>query len=146
MASSVREWIIPETGLFAPALMLVAVRAIAPVAGMPPNRAEPMLPMPWAISSMFGLCRPPVMPSATDALKRDSMAASRAMVKAGAVSAPTLCHSIWGRDGTETAVIPSMPTSMAGPLGQKRRLSRVRMTVPAASPSAAQLTVWKCWK
>lgn len=108
------------------------------------------------------------MPSATEALSRDSMAASRAMVKAGAVSAPTLCQSMWGREGngkvfgrlpkacpmvatgsvkaTETAVIPSMPTSIAGPLGQKRRLSRVRMTVPAASPSAAQLTVWKCWK
>lgn len=46
-------------------------------------------------------------------------------------------------NATETAVMPSMPTSMAGILGQKRRLSRVMITVPAASPSAAQLMVWK---
>lgn len=105
------------------------------------------------------------MPSATEALSRDSIAASRAMVKAGAVSAPRLCHSMWGSEGrgsvfgrlpkacpmvvtgrekaTETAVMPSMPTSMAGTLGQKRRLSRVMATVPTASASAAQLMVWK---
>ena len=42
-----------------------AVRAMAPVAGMPPNRAEPMLPAPWASSSRFERWRKPVMPSAT---------------------------------------------------------------------------------
>ena len=105
------------------------------------------------------------MPSATEALNRDSIAASSAMVKAGAVSAPRVLQSMLGREGrgsvfgrlpkacpmvvtgnenaTETAVMPGMPTSMAGILGQKRRLSRVMITVPAASPSAAQLMVWK---
>ena len=54
----------------------------------------------------------------------------------------SLIH-ICNENATETAVMPSMPTSMAGILGQKRRLSRVRITAPAASPSAAQLMVWK---
>ena len=38
----------PETGERAPARMLVAVRAMAPVAGMPPKSGETMLAMPWA--------------------------------------------------------------------------------------------------
>ena len=32
-----------------------AVRAMAPVAGMPPNMAEAALPTPWATSSMLEL-------------------------------------------------------------------------------------------
>ena len=35
------------------ALVVTTVRAMAPVAGMPPTSAEPMLPMPCATSSMF---------------------------------------------------------------------------------------------
>ena len=41
-----------------------------------------MLATPCAISSMFGLCRPPVMPSATTADSSDSIAASTAMTMA----------------------------------------------------------------
>src|SRR5690606_41926493 len=37
----------PDIGERAPARTLVAVRAIAPVAGNPPNSAEPMLATPW---------------------------------------------------------------------------------------------------
>ena len=37
---------IPATGVLPPFLMLAAVLAIAPVAGIPPKRAEPMLPTP----------------------------------------------------------------------------------------------------
>src|SRR6185503_3539208 len=62
--------IIPEKGLRAPALMLVAVRAIVPVTLIPPNRADATLAMPWATSSMFDRCRRPVMPSATLAERR----------------------------------------------------------------------------
>ena len=62
--------------------MLAAVRAIAPVAGMPPNRAEPMLPMPWAISSVLELWWVATMPSATTQDRRLSMAARIAMVNA----------------------------------------------------------------
>ena len=49
----------PATGVRAPARMLVAVRAMAPVAGSPPKSGEAMLAMPWAISSTFGLWRSP---------------------------------------------------------------------------------------
>ena len=57
----------PATGVRAPARTLVAVRAIAPVAGRPPNSGETMLATPWATSSTFGLWRSPVMRSATTA-------------------------------------------------------------------------------
>jgi len=36
-----------------PLFMLAAVRAMAPVAGMPPKSTEPRLPTPWATSSML---------------------------------------------------------------------------------------------
>ena len=35
------------------------------VAGIPPNRAETILPAPWATSSVLERCFPPIMPSAT---------------------------------------------------------------------------------
>ena len=70
--------------------MLAAVRAMAPVAGMPPNRAEAALPTPWATSSMLELCRAPIISSATTADSRDSMAASTAMVKASGSTAATV--------------------------------------------------------
>jgi hypothetical protein len=62
MTSSVPACVIPAMGVPPPFLMFVAVRAMAPVAGMPPNsgdvrfatlRHEPMLDR----------CRPPIMPS-----------------------------------------------------------------------------------
>ena len=40
-------------GVRPPAFTLAAVRAMAPVAGMPPNSTEAMLPMPWATSSVL---------------------------------------------------------------------------------------------
>ena len=72
----------PATGVRPPDLMLAAVRAIAPVAGMPPNSAEPTLPMPCAISSVLELWWEATMPSATTQDKRLSIAAKMAMVKA----------------------------------------------------------------
>jgi cytochrome c-type biogenesis protein CcmH/NrfG len=39
ISSSVAAWTVPATGVRAPFRMFVAVRAMAPVAGMPPNRA-----------------------------------------------------------------------------------------------------------
>ena len=53
MTSSVTEWIIPATGVRPPFFTFVAVRAMAPVAGMPPNIGETMLATPCATSSMF---------------------------------------------------------------------------------------------
>src|SRR5579872_789848 len=77
---------IPATGVRPPFLMLVAVRAIAPVAGIPPNIDEQILATPWAINSVLERWFPPVMPSATTADSKDSILPSIAMVKAGRMS------------------------------------------------------------
>ena len=37
----------PATGVWPPAAILVPVRAMTPVAGMPPNRGEAILAVPW---------------------------------------------------------------------------------------------------
>ena len=79
----------PATGVCAPARMLVAVRAIAPVAGNPPKSGEAMLAMPWATSSTLESCRSPVMRSATIADISDSIAPSIATVMAGTTSVPS---------------------------------------------------------
>ena len=80
--SSVTEWTMPDTGVRPPFLMLAAVRAMAPVAGMPPKAAEPILATPCATSSMLGRWWEPIMPSATTADSSDSTPASTAMVTA----------------------------------------------------------------
>ena len=49
----------PATGVRAPERMLVAVRAMAPVAGIPPKSGETMLAIPCATSSTLGLWRSP---------------------------------------------------------------------------------------
>ena len=85
----VTAWIRPATGVLPPARMFVAVRAIAPVAGNPPNRADPMLAMPCASTSALGRCCPPIIRSATIADKRDSTAARKAMTKAEGSSSVT---------------------------------------------------------
>ena len=59
--------------------MFVAVLAIAPVAGIPPKSGLKIFATPWAISSMFELCLLPIIPSATAALKSDSIAARTAI-------------------------------------------------------------------
>ena len=48
---SVMAWTMPATGEKAPDLMFVTVRAIVPVAGMPPKNGTIMLATPWPISS-----------------------------------------------------------------------------------------------
>ncbi|MNV70669.1 hypothetical protein D3C71_1636480 [compost metagenome] len=73
----------PDSGETAPLRMFVAVRAMAPVAGMPPNSGAATFAMPWPISSRLLSCRLPVMPSATTADSRDSIAPSMAMRSAG---------------------------------------------------------------
>ena len=73
MSSSVSAWTMPATGVRPPFLTFVAVRAIAPVAGMPPNSGDTMLATPCATSSMLERCLPPIMPSATTAESSDSI-------------------------------------------------------------------------
>jgi hypothetical protein len=48
------EWTIAETRVRAPALTLTAVRAIAPVAGMPPNNGDAKFARPWPNNSRSG--------------------------------------------------------------------------------------------
>ena len=62
--------------------MLVAVRAMAPVTGMPPNRGLAMLATPCATSSALELWRSPLIESATTAESRLSSAARIATVSA----------------------------------------------------------------
>ena len=63
----------PATGVRPPLLMLVIVRAIAPVAGIPPKIGEARFASPWAISSVLELLRSPMTPSATVAESSDSI-------------------------------------------------------------------------
>ena len=98
-SSTVIEWTIPATGVRPPFFTFVAVRAMAPVTGMPPNSPDPMLPMPWATSSMFDLCRVPIIPSATTAESSDSIAASKAIVTAEGNSSRILSAEKTGNFG-----------------------------------------------
>ena len=59
----------PAMGVRPPAFTLAAVRAMAPVAGMPPKSTEAMLPTPWATSSMLARWCPLIIESATTEVK-----------------------------------------------------------------------------
>ena len=98
--------VIPATGVRPPFFTLVAVRAIAPVAGMPPNSGDAMLATPCATSSMFERWRPPIIPSATTAERRDSTAPSSAIVNAAPIR-PGICRKVTaGSEGAgSTALI-----------------------------------------
>ena len=52
--SSVAAWTMPATGETAPARTFVTVRAMVPVAGMPPKNGTTTLATPCAISSWLG--------------------------------------------------------------------------------------------
>src|SRR5260370_35073606 len=83
MQSSVAAWIMPATGDCAPERMLVAVRAIAPVAGNPPNMGEKMLATPCPINSTFGLWRALRLRAGTTAGQSGSVGARRAGAQGG---------------------------------------------------------------
>ena len=55
--TSVRQCTRPATGEVPPERTLVTVRAMVPVAGIPPKNGTTKLAMPWAISSWFGSWR-----------------------------------------------------------------------------------------
>src|ERR1051325_325311 len=61
---SVSAWTMPATGVRAPDRMLVAVRAIAPVAGRPPTNGETRFATPRPTSSMLESWRSPLILSA----------------------------------------------------------------------------------
>lgn len=62
--------------------ILVAVLAIAPVAGIPPNRGAAIFAIPWPTSSLLLSCFEPFMLSATIADKIDSSPPRSAMTSA----------------------------------------------------------------
>ena len=97
----------PGTGDRAPARMLVAVRAMAPVAGSPPKIGETTLAMPCATSSTLGLCLSPLMRSETTADSSDSRAPSSATVKRRRQQAE---HEV--RDGTAGRCSDGRPLGM----------------------------------
>ncbi len=83
-ASSVSACTMPAMGEAAPARTLVMVRAMVPVAGMPPKKGTTKLATPCAISSWLGSWRGnSVALSATRAHSSDSMAPSIAIVSVG---------------------------------------------------------------
>ena len=86
----------PAMGVRPPLFTLAAVRAMAPVAGMPPNSTEPMLPTPCATSSMLQRWWPEIMESATTHDSSDSMAARMAMVMPLANSSRNKSRLSWG--------------------------------------------------
>ena len=105
MSNSVTEWVMPATGVRPPFLTFVAVRAIAPVAGIPPNSGDAMFATPCATSSMLERCRPPIMPSDTTAERSDSTAPSRAIVNAGPMSAGSCASVMAGSAGRGSAAL-----------------------------------------
>ena len=76
---------IPANGELPPWRILVAVRAIAPVDAIPPNKGANTLASPCPNNSVFDSCFVPLIPSATTADNKDSIAPSIAMVKAGPI-------------------------------------------------------------
>ena len=84
IASKVAACTMPASGDAAPERTLVVVRAMVPVAGMPPKNGVMKLATPCAINSWLGSWRSSIMPSATRAHSSDSIAHSSAMVTVGA--------------------------------------------------------------
>ncbi len=74
---------IPATGCSRAGADIVAVRAMAPVAGMPPMQAPALIGDALRHHSQLERWRRPVMPSATMADSSDSIPPSRKIVKAG---------------------------------------------------------------
>ena len=82
------EWTMAETRVRAPARTLTAVRAMAPVAGIPPNAPDAMFARPCPTSSRSGSYRPgDFMPSATDVMPSATRAESRLSMAANAATA-----------------------------------------------------------
>ena len=99
-------WTIAAIGERAPERMFVAVRAIAPVAGMPPKNGVTTLAMPSASSSASGSWRVPAMPSAITADSSDSMPPSIATANAPDSSARSVREGELERRAARPAGVP----------------------------------------
>src|SRR5690554_8046565 len=71
--SNTKAWTIPAIGVRPPLLTLVAVLAMAPVAGIQPNIDEKQFAIPWPTNSTLERWRQPIIPSLTTADKSDSI-------------------------------------------------------------------------
>ena len=126
-----------------PLLILVMVRAMAPVAGMPPKSGETMLANPCPTNSWLESWRSPVTPSATVAESRLSMAPSTAMTRAvgnkvpkvekvklpsGAVNRPCQSRSQAVTGGSEAVMRPKR-SPMVGMCVRPCALVRATTTV-----------------
>ena len=130
MTSSTTACTMPATGVLAPERTLVAVRAMAPVAGRPPTSGDAMLARPCAKSSTLELWRVPAMRSATTADINDSIAPSIATVNVGAMSVRIRS----GRnDGTCTAGRPAGMPPNRDPIVATGSCNTLAATVPPRS-------------
>ena len=126
----------PAIGALPPLRMLVAVRAIAPVAAMPPNSGETMLAIPCPTSSWLASCFVPAMPSATTADSSDSIAPSIAIVKAEGSSSITSSKPIDGTEnaGSERGMAPKVDSIVAMPGSSKASVTAVAATIASSGP------------
>ena len=92
-------------------MILAAVLAIAPVAGIPPNNAEPILPIPCATSSIFERCFEFIILSATTHERSDSIAARTAIVNPSENRSLTIYIDIFGicNAGKELLIVYKSP-------------------------------------
>ena len=139
----------------------MAVRAIAPVTGMPPTSGTIRLATPCASSSAFELWRSPVIESATTADSRLSTAARSATVSAdgssGRIRSARNCGMAkagrplgmppnfdpivsTGRPNTATAAVPaSSATIDPGSRGSHFGTSRISASDPVASANCERI-------
>ena len=116
----------------APARIDTEVRAIAPVAGMPPNRDAPIEATPWPTSSRSGSKAPvSAIDPATRAESSDSIAASAATVAAAGSSTPSISGSIAGRDGAgnEAGIVPMVASGVGS-----SQASTATTAIPISDP------------
>lgn len=133
--SSTTAWKIAAMRDRPPERTFTAVRAIAPVAGMPPNSADPIEAMPCPTSSRSGSKRPvSAIEAATRPDNSDSTAASAATVAAVGRSAPSAVGSSAGRLGAGRPA-GSAPMRVSG-FGITSA-SRLTTTMPTSDPGIA---------
>ena len=148
ITSSVSAWTMPATGVRAPVRTFVAVRAMAPVAGMPPNSGATRLAMPCAISSWLGSWRSPIIVSATRADSSDSIAPSSAMVIVGAIRSRIVDSDSTGsaNSGSPVGMPPKrVPMVASGSREQRRTRStprRARRSARACGRAGPRRGAW----
>ena len=152
-ASRTSDWVTAASRERAPDRTLTAVRAIAAVAGMPPNMGVTMFATPCPSNSRSESWRSPtLMPSATVADMRLSSAARAATATAGRSRLPKRATSTVGSEGAgrPTGIAPMVATSRlatatttvatmtaGSETGKPGRMRAAISMVPATKPATA---------